>query len=512
MPEAAGNSPISPGGKSKGDTPPTRSIRWQLLGALNLTLGSLLLVLLFLDYRREVLDVVRDKRVSLEDEAVAIHGAVVHLQENHGRAEVQAYLDSVSATTRAASTDHQIVAQLHGAIITSRAGQKGSSELERVVQNSVRAGDEPMIVGSHAREGVTVFVGEPFSPVRRSVRSGFLREIAWLCFLGVVAAIVVNVVVMRQVTRPLGRLSSLVDRITEGDFAARSEVFRSGELNRLATAFNAMSESLLASEQHRRHQMERARRIQRHLLPDRVAVPGMQIEVSFEPAEDVAGDYFDVLPLPDGSWLICVADVTGHGVPAALGAAMLKMMLADAAERLIETSEILSFLNRRCAATFLPGYFASILLARWDPAAQTLDCSSAGHEPGLLLSSNGVTPISATGLFLGVDSNERWKTVRLQVHRGDRLLLSTDGIIETRDSSHQLFGRARLGKLFEATRGVNLHESIQRIDAELGRHRENQPLTDDMTLVMAEFTGSSADRPRCSSTILELASSRSDQD
>ncbi|MCC7423278.1 MAG: SpoIIE family protein phosphatase [Planctomycetaceae bacterium] len=464
-----------------------RSVRWQLLLAVNGTIGVLLLALLVLDYRREMFDVIRDRQAGLEDNATAVHGAVLHLYHSHGLAEVQQYISAIASTMSGShSVEHEIVVQVGDASVTSKPAQ--ASELLRLLQGKTRDSDQRLIVGAHRGSNLAVFVGEPFSPVRRSVRAEFVREILGLMVLGVISAAVISYVVMRQVARPLKHLAGLVERFHRGDYSVRADAFSSSELERLATAFNAMGETLAATEESRRKQIEKARSIQRHLLPDRIEIPGIELALRYRPADGVTGDYCDAVEVGEGRWMVCLADVTGHGIPAALGAAMLKMIFRNSVLRAKDLSTALDEMNRQFSECCLPGDFASLLLLRWDSRSKCLEYANAGHEPGLLLAATGVTRLAATGVFLGIDPDQTWTTDRVDVRAGDRLLLSTDGATEMRSPHNQLFGRERLEASLSATRGLNLAASIHHIEQDLEQHRQAHTLSDDLTLVILEFT------------------------
>ena len=167
---------------------------------------------------------------------------------------------------------------------------------------------------------------------------------------------------------------------------------------------------------------------------------------------------------------------------------MLKMIFRNSVASAYNLAAALAEMNRQFAECCLPGDFASMLLLRWDTRTKCLEYANAGHEPGLLLTATGVTQLAATGVFLGIDSDQAWATERVDVHDGDRLLLSTDGATETRSPHNQLFGRERLEASLTATRGMDLSASIHRIEQDLEQHRQAHALSDDLTLVILEFT------------------------
>jgi sigma-B regulation protein RsbU (phosphoserine phosphatase) len=265
--------------------------------------------------------------------------------------------------------------------------------------------------------------------------------------------------------------------------------FQTAELAYLARAINSMSFSLAEADRERRTQMAKARRIQEHLLPGADGAPGLRSARLFLPAADVGGDYFDIFRLSDQSWLSCMADVTGHGVSAAMGAVVLKALLLEAAERHTAPGEILGRLNDRFAAVSLPEDFASMFVARWYPGAARLEYASAGHETAYFLSASGVLrELPSTGPLLGLQEGGRWEEVTVPVAGGDRLLLVTDGVTETRAPDGRLFGRQQLAGLFSGGRAMPLDEMVRQVDRALAAHRANLPAGDDVTLLAVEFT------------------------
>lgn len=488
-----------------------RSIRFRLLVPVNAAMAVLVLALLALDYQRELNDRALQKQVALEEEAKTILPAVLRLR-GEGTAVVREYLDAVCGRMRDAdSPGHHIVIRLgdgaDAAIVQATAHGRSSPELFRAIQAASRSParqaefrDREFVVGTAQAAGVTAYVSEELSILRRSVLGRVLWRLAGVLVLGTVAAALASGLLLRLVDKPLRRLVATVDRVAAGDFAARTRPFRSVELRRVSEAVNGMGAALEEAERRRRSEMAGAQRIQEHLLPREVAIPGLEFAALFRPASDVAGDYYDAIRLPDGTWLLCVADVAGHGVPAAMSAALLKAFLLHAAERHSAPDRLLLSVNKRFIAASPPGLFASMLLVRWNPTAGDLTYSSAGHEPAWLLPEGGEPrPLEATGLFLGIDEEAVWPEQSLPVRPGDRLLLLTDGIAETFGPRQELFGRDRLRQLLMRCRHEPQGELLGEIDRALEAHRSGAAPTDDVTVVAVEFVGpaeGAPERPR----------------
>lgn len=484
-----------------------KSIRFQLLATVNSTMAVLVIAFLMLDYQRELDNRLEQKQVALQEEAKTILPAVLHLRRE-GTEPVQEYLDAVCGRMRdAQSPGHHIAVRLGETVLQATAHRRSSPEIFHAIEQASKSNErrvefrnQELIVGSARFAGVTIYVSENLGMLRRSVLGHLLWHLAEIFLLGVVAAFVVSAVLLRIIAQPLHRLATTVHQVTVGNLAARSSSFNSMELADLSEAINAMSVSLEAADQERRGEMAKARQIQQHLLPTATEIPGLSLSALYQPATEVAGDYYDLAQLPDESWLVCVADVCGHGVPAAMSAAMLKAFLMHAIEHHVAPHELLAFVNQRFATVSPTGMFASMLLVRWDPHHQNLQYASAGHEPGWCVSADGGTRmVEATGLPLGIDVEASWTTETLEISPGDRLLLITDGVTETFNPQKELFGRNRLGQLLVQYQDEPLEELRERIDDALVQYRDGTSATDDTTLVIVEFAHTR--RPRASSQL-----------
>ena len=458
-------------------------------------MALLLLAFLVLDYYREITDRVTEKHVALEEEAKTLLPAVARMRL-HGVEAVQDYVDKVCGRMRDAhSPGHHIAVDLDGVVLQALAHHRASPEMLEAMQRAARSathrarlGGEELVVGIDHQDGLTVFVSEQLTNVRRSVRKQIIPRLAGIAVMGIVAAAIVNLVFLGMVARPLQELVTTVEHIAQGRLGTQAGPFHNAEFTHLADAINSMSSSLAEIERRRRNEMAKARRIQEHLLPNGVDVPGLRLAHRYRPAADVAGDYYDVVALPDGTWLLCVADVTGHGVPAAMSAMMLKTLLSNAAEHHAHPERILSRINDRFAAVSLTDDFASMLLARWDPARGTLEYASAGHESAWFLPAAGsLRELCSTGLLLGVEEEATWETETLQVRPGDRLMLVTDGAPETFNGQAAVFGRDRLAREFAQCRHADAHEAVRQIDEALASHSGGTPASDDVTIAIAEF-------------------------
>ena len=254
----------------------SRSICLQLLLAINLFLGVILCALLVLQYESRMAEAMNDKHSSLNDEAIAIHAAVVHLSGEHGESGVQNYIDAVCTQMRAAwSKDHHIVVKIRNSVITDRYTELdhlgASVDFEatnsgRHDKTAYRYGSH--VFGRHSSNGVAVLLSESSDNIRSVTRHDVLMQVVTLFALGLITACVVNLALFRIVGDPLKRLLEVVHQISVGQLGVQAPEFRTRELRQLASGINSMSTALLENDTHRRLQMLKARQIQQHLLPD----------------------------------------------------------------------------------------------------------------------------------------------------------------------------------------------------------------------------------------------------
>jgi serine phosphatase RsbU (regulator of sigma subunit) len=480
-----------------------RPLGTQVSIAVNGVMALAVAGFLAFDYAREMRQRLADKVVALDEEALIIQQGIARLP-GHARKASQEFIDDVCGRiAHADSPGHHIAVQVGDRILQSQAHDRDSAGIYDAIRAAAadprRSGTfegRDIVVGLRRDQGVTVFVSEQSANVRRAIRRQVLVRSTGLVLFGVLLAAAINAVVRRLVSKPLGRLMRTIDAIGAGNLGVQAGALGSLELCRLSTAINSMSQTLAEVEKRRQLAMKKAACLQEGLMPRPEALAGVGLAALHRPAEDVAGDYYDVLSMADGSHLIAVADVTGHGVPAAMTAAILKMLLQQAAERDEDPGEMLSFINSRFMTVALPEDFATMFLARWNPHTGVIRYASAGHEPALLAAyAGGVTLLSSSGLPIGVQPTSRWDTLELRGQAGDVLLICTDGVAETTNASGQMLGRSRIEEALQAHRSAPPGELVGLLDGILCEYRGAGRATDDYTLVALNLMRASGGGP-----------------
>lgn len=227
-----------------------------------------------------------------------------------------------------------------------------------------------------------------------------------------------------------------------------------------------------------------AGRIQTSILPR--ALPelrGLRLAASYRPMTAVVGDFYDFLPLDERRVTVLVADVSGHGVPAALIASMLKVAFALQAALAADPAAVLTALN--CILNgVLDGQFVTAVCAHIDVAAHAITYAGAGHPPAILVrkTSGDVLELAENGLFLGPFRNVSYTNALAPFDLGDRLLLYTDGIIEATFSDGEPFGLVRLREFAAAQVNSQPAAFVNALMNTVSIHEQE----DDLTIVVAE--------------------------
>ena len=198
---------------------------------------------------------------------------------------------------------------------------------------------------------------------------------------------------------------------------------------------------------------EEARLIQRGLLPTTTPqVAGVDLSVTWLPADGVGGDCFDTLGF--GNVLgVSIADIAGKGLPAALLMSNLQAAVRAFAQDAVSPASINNSINRLLCRNMASGRFATFCYARIEPSAGRVVYSNAGHNPPLLLRVNGtVELLSDGGMVLGIFPDNQYEQSEISLASGDRLLFYTDGITEARNPEGDEYGEERLANAALAMR------------------------------------------------------------
>jgi len=241
-------------------------------------------------------------------------------------------------------------------------------------------------------------------------------------------------------------------------------------------------------------ELETARLIQQSILPETLPqIDGLDIAARYVPMAAVAGDFYDFIVVDNKRVGILVADVSGHGMPAALIASMLKIALAAQSTHADDPARVLHGLNQALCGKFQHHYVTAAYVFV-DMKERILKYAGAGHPPLLMWSggSPGVRDVTENGLFLGKFDFATYSSVEIPLSAGDRGLLYTDGISEANNPDGVEFGSERFRQFLADEKNESANQLLDGLLKELAcwsAREQGEDLDDDITMVAIHVTG-----------------------
>jgi len=200
------------------------------------------------------------------------------------------------------------------------------------------------------------------------------------------------------------------------------------------------------------------------------------------PAAYVGGDFYDVIPLSDGSLLAYVADVSDKGVPAALIMAALSTKIRSEAQLQNEIDKLMESINNStCQLISEEGFFITIVLARYWPDSGRTQIIVGGHLPPLWIDESCIRKMPpVSGMCLGVTPETSYKTIEIALSPGESVLFCTDGVIEACNENKEFLGNGRLVDLLTKSKGPPRGKGLLEF---VRRWQGNTPANDDITIL-----------------------------
>ena len=310
------------------------------------------------------------------------------------------------------------------------------------------------------------------------------RQAIVILILLVLVHLLVGIVLGQIIVKPLMRFKKTADDISAGNFSARVDIKSNDEFALVGTTFNKMAASVesfvtgLREENHLMDmELDSAGQVQKGIYPKIREFPDCQIAVYDNPLEKVSGDFHDFIELPNGNYGFFIADVAGHGVPAALITMKIKELLGAVAVNFEEPDVMMRFLN----TTFdnmmerYSSYFTAYYLI-YNPQTRVLKYSCAGHPTPIILHKNSeVETFDLSGFVIGVsgEMSVNLSAAEIQLQPGDCIVLYSDGITESRSSLENFLDESGLIKLLQV--------SNQEIETNVKLPRIDHKIFDDIT-------------------------------
>lgn len=264
----------------------------------------------------------------------------------------------------------------------------------------------------------------------------------------------------------------------------------------------SQNETLARITQALQGEIEVAREIQAGLLPRELPrMDGIDFLVRYTPSRPVGGDLYDLLPIDDRHLGIFIADVSGHGLPAAFEAALVRMSFLNRAQPGVSPSEVLSAMNNDLRRSLAVGHYATAFYGILDIETMQLCYCRASHpRPAILHADGRVTRLGSQGLFLGIVDVANYRDAETTLSKGDRICLFTDGYYEGMRRDHRRLGYdGFLERIFAPGEG-GIAAELERIESEFLPGTDDENGEDDRTFLALDIV---SDEPRWRPRILQ---------
>jgi serine phosphatase RsbU (regulator of sigma subunit) len=221
--------------------------------------------------------------------------------------------------------------------------------------------------------------------------------------------------------------------------------------------------------------------------------PGVETVGISRPANTVGGDFYDILPLPDGRLVVAVGDVAGKGSPAALLMALLLAILRTLVDERLEPADLTQRLNVQVCRHAPASRFITLFYAVYEPLSGVLTYVSAGHMPPLVMRRDGACErLSDGGIALGMFEHSTYTTGRVILQPDDLLAVYSDGITEAENPQGQPFDEIGLETALREQARHTLSEMGTGVVRAVEHHTDEKRFADDLTILLLRRTGNAA--------------------
>ncbi len=304
--------------------------------------------------------------------------------------------------------------------------------------------------------------------------------------------------IRRKVVNNIREVNENLGRITSGDLSVTVDVRESDEFNSLSNEINATVDTLkkYIAEANARidAELEFAKNIQHSALP--CVFPAyptkteFDINATMDTAKEVGGDFYDFYLINENRLAFLVADVSGKGIPAAMFMMRAKTMIKTLAEENLPVNEILTIANDKLCEGNDAGMFVTAWMGILDIETGHVTFANAGHNPPILYKDGSFEYLrTKSGLVLAGMDGIQYKLQELDLNKGDRIYLYTDGVTEATDLNNNLYGEDRLLKFINANKDKVGGDLLKSVKADIDTFVGEADQFDDITMLLLEYNG-----------------------
>jgi len=314
----------------------------------------------------------------------------------------------------------------------------------------------------------------------------------------------ITFVFAKMITNPFLSLTRGVEEIGKGNLDSKVMVRTGDELERLANTFNKMTDDLkvyirnleetTTAKERIESELKIAHDIQMGMLPKVFPpfpdVPEFDIYAALEPAKEVGGDLFDFFFLDDDHLCFTIGDVSGKGMPASLFMVVTKIMVKTKATKGLTPEKVLDRVNQDISMDNPSLLFVTLFFGILNIRTGELQFANGGHNPPLIIRSGDVRMMESTGgIALGIMEDFLYRSKTMALQRGDLIVLYSDGVTEAMNRDQELYSDQRFIELMHTLKDRSVDEIIRGIIESVDAFCQDEPRSDDITLMAIRFNG-----------------------
>lgn len=383
-------------------------------------------------------------------------------------------------------------------------------EIKKSIHKGLKTGHEPVVATDNDMGMGAFALNTNVSKIYDHIfsRSTTLQKFVYVMMLGIgicfliieLVSFVSGFLLAKSITASIHNLFEGTEHIKKGDLNYKIKINAKDQLGELAAQFNSMTDSIknLMVERAEKERLSEALLIARHmqekLLPKEItSFGGIDIATMNLPAEEMCGDYYDIIRKNEQELGIIIADVSGKGPSAALYMAELKGVMLSTSQRTIDPKEVMVEANRVLSPTLDSRNFVTMTYAMINEPMKVMTMCRAGHNPIIHYHcKTGLAEIvQSRGIGLGVSRNgifERTlEAVQRNLDSGDILVFYTDGLTEAMNESNQLYGLDRLSEIIMKNKDRSTDQIKDAIFRDLEFFLNKKLPQDDVTLVLLKI-------------------------
>ena len=343
-------------------------------------------------------------------------------------------------------------------------------------------------------EGYCIIAAMPVAEAMLMRDASLYTSIFMLILIFAALFIFIYFLIKKVIINNLQKINGTLSEITGGNLNVEVDVRSNAEFSSLSDDINSTVATLkrYISEAAARidKELEYAKQIQLSALPSNF--PDTQeysIYAQMIAAKEVGGDFYDFYSLDGNTVLFLAADVSGKGIPAAMFMMTAKTIIKDLAERGLSVDEIFTLANDKLCENNESGMFVTAWMGKFDLSTGKLSFANAGHNPPLIVHADGECDYlkSRTGFVLAGMEGMKYRANEMELKKGDRIFLYTDGVTEATDEKETLYGEDRLLSYIDKNKTLRAEVLLTGLKEDIDLFAGEAPQFDDITMLVFDY-------------------------